>query len=246
VAWLRAVLEAALIGAGVLLLGVNAAVVGWATWAARADRWALEHAIAARETAPPLAPRAARDSTAQLTEPPSPFPDASPDASEWSRGRIQRWRDARPEAVQERLALLEIPRLGLQVVVLEGTSEWALTRGVGRIEGTAVADQDGNLGIAGHRDGYFRALRHLRPGDQIRLRTPAVDRSYRVEWIRVVEPDDRWVLERTPEPALTLVTCYPFWFVGHAPQRFVVRALEEGEPPPPAPAPGQRAAWSPG
>jgi sortase A len=230
---LRAALEATLIGSGILLLGSNVWVVGSSTWAAREDRIALEREITAREeleahplAAPaPPAPIRAEDAAAQLA-----VPEPSPDAKEWSPARLKSWRESRPAKAGERLALLEIPRVGLQVTVLEGTSEWALTRGVGRIEGTAGSDEAGNLGIAGHRDGYFRALRHLRAGDRIRLRTPAADRSYRVEWIRVVRPQDRWVLERTPQAALTLVTCYPFWFIGHAPKRFIVRALAEPSP----------------
>lgn len=119
------------------------------------------------------------------------------------------------------LGQLEIPRLGLEVAVLAGTEDGQLERGVGTIEGTAL---ETNLGIAGHRDRFFRPLRHIEPGDGIRLRTVDGTREYQVTETMVVEPSRVDVLDATTEPALTLVTCYPFFYVGHAPKRFVVRA----------------------
>jgi sortase A len=239
---LRGAAATLLIAAGCTALSVCAGAVAWSAWMGYADRAALARTFSARAVAEARAQD--RDGSDELRAPAisSPAPDAAPDRAplpeaaapdvdEWSSGRVARWHASRAEAAGERIALLEIPSVALSVVVLDGTSEWALTRGVGRIAGTARADRPGNLGIAGHRDGYFRALRHLEPGARIRLRTAARDRDYTVEWIRVVRPEDRWVLEPTDGDALTLVTCHPFWFVGPAPERYVVRARAVPTPP---------------
>jgi sortase A len=95
---------------------------------------------------------------------------------------------------------------------------------VGHIPGTALPGDSGNVGLAAHRDTFFRRLRDIRPDDEIVLTTPDGTFRYTVEGTKVVEPGDVWVLDPTEEPALTLVTCYPFTYVGSAPQRFIVRA----------------------
>jgi sortase A len=120
---------------------------------------------------------------------------------------------------------LEIPRLGLSVVVLEGSDHAALRLGVGRVPDSSLPDEPGNVVLAGHRDTFFRSLREIRPGDQISLRTTAGTFAYTVNWTRVVKPTDTSVIMPTPSQALTLVTCYPFYYVGPAPERFIVRAL---------------------
>jgi sortase A len=120
--------------------------------------------------------------------------------------------------------VLRIPRIALEVAVLEGTDEWTLNRAVGLIEDTAAPGVGGNTGIAGHRDGFFRGLKDIRTDDVLELETPSGIERYRVERTLIVEQDDVWVLDPTAEPAVTLVTCYPFYFVGPAPQRFIVRA----------------------
>jgi sortase A len=154
-----------------------------------------------------------------------------PDTSTWSAGRIAAFLDTRLPGDANRLALLEIPSIELAVVVLDGTAEWTLNRAVGRIEGTALPGASGNVGIAGHRDGFFRGLERLEPGEVARLRLPTGrGREYRVAWIRVVSPKAVWVLEPTLEPSLTLVTCFPFRFVGRAPERYVVRAVRVPTP----------------
>jgi LPXTG-site transpeptidase (sortase) family protein len=119
---------------------------------------------------------------------------------------------------------LHIPSIDLSVVVLNGTDEWVLNQGVGRIEGTALPGQDGNIGIAGHRDRQFRVLRKIRQGDEIALTTTEGTYSYTVADTEIVSPSDTSVLNRSPQPRLTLVTCYPFYYVGHAPKRFIVKA----------------------
>ncbi len=113
--------------------------------------------------------------------------------------------------------------------MLPGTDDGTLDRGVGHVANTPQPGADGNSGIAGHRDGFFRGLKDITPGDAIELETFAADDVYRVERIWVVTPEDVSVLDPTSTSALTLITCYPFYFVGSAPQRFIVRATHEGD-----------------
>ncbi len=129
---------------------------------------------------------------------------------------------------------LEIPRLRLRAVVFEGTSDGTLARGVGRLRGSAVPGQLGNLVLAGHRDTFFRPLRKIREGDLIQVTTPAGPINYEVESLAVVAPDAVQELQARGGYTLTLITCFPFGYVGSAPDRFVVRAREiagnEGRP----------------
>jgi len=122
------------------------------------------------------------------------------------------------------IAVLRIPKLSLEVPVLDGTDAITLNRGVGRIRGTALPGQTGNIAIAGHRDGFFRGLKDIHSGDRIELRTPQRTDIYIVDRTVIVDPDDVSVLENGSTPALTLVTCYPFHYIGAAPRRFVVEA----------------------
>jgi sortase A len=120
---------------------------------------------------------------------------------------------------------LEIPRLGIHTMVLQGDNSSTLRLGAGHIPETAMPDDPGgNVGIAAHRDTYFRPLRFIRPQDLIIVRTRTGSYRYRVESTQVVEPNDVALLNNTGERSLTLVTCYPFYFVGSAPHRFIVRA----------------------
>jgi sortase A len=122
------------------------------------------------------------------------------------------------------LGRLDIPRLGLSVAVLQGTNSRMLRLGTGHIEGTPLPGEVGNIGIAGHRDTYFRRLKDIRKNDEIQFQAATGLFRYQVDWVKVVAPDDLSVLSPSSESALTLVTCYPFYFVGPAPKRFVVRA----------------------
>jgi LPXTG-site transpeptidase (sortase) family protein len=125
------------------------------------------------------------------------------------------------------LGILEIPRLGIETPVLEGIDDGTLRRAVGHIPGTSLpADGIGNIGIAGHRDTLFRPLKDVEQKDVILLKTLAGNHRYLVDSIRVVEPDNVTVLKKMDQRTLTLVTCYPFNFVGAAPLRFVVQARE--------------------
>ncbi len=145
------------------------------------------------------------------------------DMSTWSRERIAQYRASlHAEGIPE--AVLRIPSVKLVVPVFEGTSEENLNRGAGRIEGTAHIGELGNVGIAAHRDGFFRVLKDVRVGSVLQLdRLDGTD-TYRIVATTVVDPSDVSVLAATSEHSITLVTCYPFYFVGSAPQRFIVRA----------------------
>jgi sortase A len=131
---------------------------------------------------------------------------------------------------------LEVPRVGVSVMVLEGDDDDTLSQAAGHIPDTDLPGQpESNVGIAGHRDTFFRPLMNLRKGDEIRLTTDRGAYRYTVDSIRIVSPDDVAVLDPVDHPVLTLVTCYPFYFVGHAPNRFVVQAREVAGPQTPAP-----------
>lgn len=119
---------------------------------------------------------------------------------------------------------LSIPRLGLSAVVAEGDDDRTLRVAVGHLPDTPFPWENGNTALAGHRDTFFRALRRIRLGDEIELATPHGTFRYQVTRQSVVDPTDLSVLEPSPMPVLTLITCYPFNFIGAAPQRFVVRA----------------------
>jgi sortase A len=128
------------------------------------------------------------------------------------------------EAMNGLLGRMEIPRLGMAMVVAEGTDESTLRRAGGHIRGTALPGQPGNVGIAGHRDTLFRPLRNIRQDDVITLTTLQGEYRYRVVATEIVSPFDVSVLSSDEHEVLTLVTCYPFYFVGPAPDRFIVRA----------------------
>jgi len=153
------------------------------------------------------------------------LPAGEPDQTLWSPERIAAWRAALAEPAPPPPAVLRIPSLHLEVPVLEGTDRVTLDRGVGHIEHTAAPGADGNSGIAGHRDGFFRGLKDVVPGDSIELETLHEREQYRVDRLWIVDPTDVSVLDPTPTRSLTLVTCYPFYFVGSAPQRYIVRAV---------------------
>ena len=123
------------------------------------------------------------------------------------------------------IAVLRIPGIELEVPVYQGTTEHVLRRGAGLVEGTAFPGSRGNVGIAAHRDTHFRGLKDVAIGDVIELGTLDNTRVYRITAMEIVDPSDVHVLDDTGESLLTLVTCYPFYFVGNAPQRYIVRAI---------------------
>jgi sortase A len=158
------------------------------------------------------------------------------DFSLWSNGRIKDYLESLEQAKEAPLAVLRIPKLHLEVPVYEGSDDLTLNRGLGRIIGTAKLGGAGNTGIAGHRDGFFRGLKDIGPGDTLELMLPHRTDHYAVTSITITNPDDVSVLDPTSTSSLTLVTCYPFYFVGSAPKRYIVQAsleqpsLLSGEP----------------
>lgn len=149
---------------------------------------------------------------------------APPDTSLWDKKRLAEYRESLSHKAVP-AAVLRIPTLQLEVPVYEGTSDLTLNRGAGRITGTAGVDSDtGNVGIAAHRDGFFRPLKDIKVGDALFLDTVRETRQYRVTRLDIVTPDDVDVLKPTSAASITLVTCYPFYYVGSAPKRFIVHA----------------------
>ena len=143
----------------------------------------------------------------------------------WSAVRVNAYKAAVKQETPRTLAILRIPRLNLEVPVYDGTADAVLDLAAGRIEDTALPGTPGNVGIAAHRDGFFRVLKDIKEGDTLVLDTPVATEQFRVEWIRITTPDDVSVIDPTPTPAVTLVGCYPFYHVGSAPKRFIVRAV---------------------
>ena len=143
----------------------------------------------------------------------------------WSGVRVKAYKVAKQQETPPTLAILRIPRLNLEVPVHDGTSDAVLNLAAGWIEDTALPGTPGNVGIAAHRDSYFRVLKDIKEGDTLLLETPVATEEYRVEWIRITTPTDVSVIDPTPGPAVTLVGCYPFYHVGAAPKRFIVRAV---------------------
>jgi sortase A len=150
------------------------------------------------------------------------------DFSLWSSRRIDAYEESLLARFAQPLAVLGVSRVRLRVPVLEGTSSAVLDRAVGHILGTALPGQQGTVGIAGHRDSFFRVLKELRLGDTIELQTENGIYEYRVNKLLVVDPNDIGVLQSTRTASLTLVTCYPFYFVGSAPKRYIVEATITG------------------
>jgi sortase A len=148
-----------------------------------------------------------------------------PDFRLWSQKRIRAYQTSLAAIVSPPLGVLEISAIQLRVPVLEGTDELTLDRAVGHIPGTAPLGETGNIGIAGHRDGFFRGLKDVHVGETIDVYTQRGRSRYAVDEIQTVSPDDVSVLAPRAKPSLTLVTCYPFYFVGSAPLRYIVHAM---------------------
>jgi sortase A len=143
---------------------------------------------------------------------------------DWAPTRVMAHERSLKRKLRGIVGRLLIPSLKLNVMVLEGTDPWTLNRAVGHIESTALPGRSGNVGISAHRDGFFRNLGHIGQGDEISIVTAEKTYTYAVESTRIVNPADVEVLSPSDRPVLTLVTCFPFYFVGDAPQRFIVKA----------------------
>lgn len=148
----------------------------------------------------------------------------TPDFSLWSKKRIEEYQASLTAHFPTAVALLRVPKIRLEVPVLEGTDDLTLNRGVGLIVGTARPGQNGNIGIAGHRDGFFRGLKDVTAGDTIEILTKKERDTYVIDRIVIVEPRDVSSLAQRGRASVTLVTCYPFYFLGSAPQRYIVQA----------------------
>jgi sortase A len=147
-------------------------------------------------------------------------PQAAPEAGQTATA------PGKDEKTKGPVGRLIIPRLKLRAVIREGTGEDTLSLALGHIPSTALPGQNGNMAIAGHRDTIFRALRDIRKNDLIVLETPAAKYAYRVEGMRIVKPSQVSVLQPGRSRELTLVTCYPFRYIGSAPDRFIVKARQ--------------------
>lgn len=208
-------IERILLLAGILCLGIYA----WAYFDARVyekeqDRL-LEQAIAAGPPPPVRGTHAAAE-----TDSLGSFQNSAEETEE---------KTAAPPPVEvkdgELIGRIKVPRLGVSAIVMEGVGKKTLRRGAGHIPDTAMPSEEaGNVGIAAHRDSFFRGLKDIQEDDTIELTTLEGTFRYKVEWTKIVKPDDTSVLAPTDDAALTLVTCYPFYYVGSAPERFIVRA----------------------
>ncbi len=142
----------------------------------------------------------------------------------WAQNRVRAYTESLSYEFAPPIGVIEIPKIHLAVPLLDGTDYLTLNHAVGRIAGTARPGEQGNIGIAGHRDGFFRDLQKVKVGDAVELKTRKGTATYVVDQIRIVKPENIEVLRPRAVPSLTLVTCYPFHFIGSAPQRYIVRA----------------------
>ena len=229
------VASAVLLGIGAVLLAVYSFSQISASQEHQQGIEAFQAAREAQRSAADQADRAAAEFEREVADPSAVSPMApveadvslaEPDKNLWSAKRIEEYERYRRAAVESDLpeGIMRIPAVNLELPVFTGTGEANLTRGAGRIEGTPPLGAPGNTGIAAHRDGYFRALKDVRIGDEIIIETMEAANEYRIVDLMIVNPEDIEVLNPTEENSLTLVTCYPFYYVGSAPQRFIVRA----------------------
>jgi len=199
--------ERLLFGVGIALVSTWLAITLYGAAASRLSLWEFDRAAAVREA------QAAAASG-----------DDEPEFSLWDPRRIAAYKQSLIGWKAAPLAVMHVERLGLRVPIFEGTGDLQLNRGAGWIEGTARPLEQGNIGVAGHRDGFFRPLKDAKLGDRIELKTTDGTTVYVVDEITIVSPQDVHVLQPRARPSLTLVTCYPFYFVGSAPQRYIVQA----------------------
>lgn len=208
-------IESVFLALGVVLLLAYFSLRGLGDYQALANISAFEQAVASE-----LALNAA-DSATPKTGGTRYSPE--PGYKFWSAKRIADYHEGNAIRDEAPLAILSIDKLDLKVPVYNGTDEINLNRGAGRIKGTAWIDTPGNLGIAGHRDGFFRVLKDIELGDSIQMLTFNGQTEFVVSSITIVDPSDVSVLAATDDSTITLVTCYPFYFVGHAPKRYIVK-----------------------
>lgn len=204
-------LESGFLLTGLILLTTFVLARVWGDYQSKSDIRAFEQAVVT-ESAP--ADTLPGDKSTLSDE---------PDYTLWSSKRIDDYHKSLTQRDDAPLAVLSIDKLELKVPVYNGTDEINLNRGAGRIKGTARVGTPGNLGIAAHRDGFFRGLKDIEIGDSIDMLTQQGKSEFVVSSITIVDPTDISVLAPTDDFTITLVTCYPFYFVGHAPKRYIVK-----------------------
>jgi sortase A len=209
-------LEYMLCTLGFLLLSIYVGASGWSEWERRDGLAAFMQASDAAQRVEAPAPLAVAAPPAAVAQPAQPAPPATRAAPA-----------ARAVLADGTVAVLRIPAINLEVPVRQGTQGSVLLRGAGLVEGSPPPGSNGNIAIAAHRDSFFRGLREVAVGDPILLVTLESTRTYRVTELSVVRPQDVGVLAEIGAPAITLVTCFPFHFVGRAPQRYIVRAVAD-------------------
>jgi sortase A len=207
------ILERVLLGSGLVLLAICVIAL-------------LDRAIASRRALRKFDAAVAANPAGGLHKMVELPAEGDVDFSLWDEKRIREYHESLRSSNDTLLGVLRIEKLKIRVPVFEGTDEWALNRGVGWIAGTTRLDEAGNVGIAGHRDGFFRGLKDISLADTIELTTLRGTMLYTVDQLEVVKPENVEVLRPRNVPSLTLVTCYPFYFVGDAPRRFIVHAAQ--------------------
>jgi|SRR5271170_3022113 len=205
--WLRNI-ERLLLIVGVLMLAVYVA--------ARIHRTVLSNAELQRFKSQQLVSVAGPRGVTLTTE--------TPDFSLWSERRVKEYQESLAAHFAPAIGILRIPRIHVEVPILEGTDDLTLNRGVGHVAGTANPGENGNVAIAGHRDGFFRGLKDIVVGDQVEIATLQQSLTYTIDRITIVERTDLSVLQPRSRASVTLITCYPFYFIGSAPQRYIVQA----------------------
>jgi sortase A len=205
------------LGLALIVFYGAARIEGWLTSRAALRRFTESGPADSLADSHAESPADALGSTKQVEHP-------EPDFSLWSEQRIKTYKHAGDKQAGVPIAVLSIPKIGLEAPLFDGTDKLTLNHAVGRIAGTAYPDEPGNIGIAGHRDGFFRGLKDVSVGDAIELKTHKGTDTYVVNQIQIVSPLQVGVLRPTPVSSLTLVTCYPFYFFGSAPERYIVTA----------------------
>jgi sortase A len=213
--------ERLLLSSGVVLVAVYAAVRIDSFLSSRAE---LRKFAVLESTVVTSQDNAEERTLPHAADSPSEMESPEVDFRLWDQRRVQAYRDSLAAQSGAPLAILRISKIHLEAPVLDGTDDVTLNRGVGRIAGTARPGGPGNIGIAGHRDGFFRGLKDVAAGDAIELKTLKGTDTYVVDRIQIVMPNNVDVLRNGQVPSVTLVTCYPFYFFGSAPKRYIVTA----------------------
>jgi len=213
--WLRRAERLSFVAGGLLVGFVGFAYVDSVS-ANRAAFEAFDAAIAAQSGADVASPARAH---------------GEPDQGLWSAKRRQAYQTNVEADLGAPAAVLRIPSINLEAPVFRGSDKVSLNRGVGHVAGTELPGSSGNVAIAGHRDSYFRVLKDVVVGNLMEVETLAGTDEYRISEILIVDPLDIGVLEPTDEAVLTLITCYPFYYVGYAPDRYIVRGVLEKSSP---------------